>query len=292
MTRPDVAAGSPADTYARELSSAGGRELDRFDSLSLGDVAAALYESPCYDLQVPGLEMTRLSINLLSSPVQGALDGARPRSFSGARHTVFVTPSQAEARWRKPHPSRHVNLFFRADRFDDPLLPRRTWDRPLLDQRLPQVGCLADALARELTNPGPLAELALDSLARLLLVQVARRGLAREPAPALPPHVLARIDEFVLAHLAERLLVRDLAAVAGLSPTHFAHAYARATGQSPHRRVMALRVQRAALLLTSTTLALAEVAVDCGFASQQHMTRLLRLQCGITPGRLRAERSL
>lgn len=292
MTAPGTRSGHPADTYGRMLAGAGGREIDRRDSLAQGAVAVALYESPHYDLVVPGLAMTRLSVNLLASPVSGALDGGRLRSFSGARHSVFLTPSQAEARWRKPRPSRHVNLYFSAPHFEDPMLPNRAWHTPLLDERLPRVGRLAEALARELSAPGPMSEMALDALARLLLVEVGRRHGAREPAGALSPRTLARIDEFVLAHLAERLLVRDLAAVAGLSPTHFAHAFTRITGRPPHRHVLALRVKRALQLLTTTQRPLADVAADCGFASQQHMTQVLRMHCGITPGRLRAGRSL
>ncbi len=292
MTGRDDAAGNPADTYARMLAGAGGREVDRRDSLAQGAVAVALYESPHYDLAVPGLAMTRLSVNLIDSPVSGALDGARLRGFSGGRHTVYLTPSQAAARWRKPRPSRHVNLYFQAEQVDDPLLPAGTWASPLLDLRMPRVGHLAEALAAELARPGPLSEMALDAMARLLLVAVARHQGQREPAAALSPAMLARLDEFVLAHLSERLLVRDLAAVAGLSTTHFAHAYTRATGQSPHQRVLALRVQRALQLLTTTRRPLAEVAADCGFASQQHMTQVLRRHCGLTPGRLRHERSV
>jgi AraC family transcriptional regulator len=171
-------------------------------------------------------------------------------------------------------------------------LPPGAWSTPLLDERLPQVGRLAEALARELSAPGPMSEMALDATARLLLVEVARRRGARESAPALSPRTLARIDEFVMAHLAERLLVRDLATVAGLSPTHFAHAFTRVTGRPPHRHVLALRVQRALQMLTTTRRPLVDVAAECGFASQQHMTQVLRAHCGITPGRLRAERSL
>lgn len=283
---------SPLDAYGHELRRAGGREVDRHDSLAQGAVAVALYESPHYDLAVPGLAMTRLSVNLVASPVSGGLDGAARRSYGGGRHTVFLTPSQATAHWCKPQPSRHVNLYFLADRFEDPLLPPRTWEAPLLDRHLPRVGRLADALARELAQPGPMTGLALDSLARLLLVEVARRDGARPAARALSAAMLARIDEFVRAHLAEPLRVRDLAAVAGLSPTHFAHAFTRATGGPPHRRVMALRLQHAVQLITTTACPLAEVAAACGFATQQHMTRVLRAQRGVTPARLRALGSL
>ncbi len=279
--------GAPVDAYGHMLQTAGGREIDRRERLAQDALAVALYESPRYDLAVPGLAMTRLSVNLIASPLRGALDGARPRSYAGARHSVFITPAQAAAHWCKPQPSRHVNLYFRADRFDDPLLPPRSLDTPLLDCHLPRAGRLAEALAREFSRPGPLAELALDSLARLLLVEVARRPGAREPASALSPARLARLDEFVHAHLPERLLVRDLAAAVGLSPAHFAHAFTRATGRTPHRHVMALRVQRAIHLITTTRRPLAEVAADCGFATQQHMTQVLRAHAGRTPGQLR-----
>lgn len=40
-------------------------------------------------------------------------------------------------------------------------------------------------------------------------------------------------------------------------------------------------------MLADPNLSLAQIAYECGFASQSHMTRLFQARFGTTPGRLR-----
>jgi AraC family transcriptional regulator len=78
--------------------------------------------------------------------------------------------------------------------------------------------------------------------------------------------------------------VTELAACAGLSPYHFARAFKRSTGESPHAFVLRRRIIRARQALAEG-LPLAETAALCGFSSQSHFTERFRAQTGITPGR-------
>jgi len=59
---------------------------------------------------------------------------------------------------------------------------------------------------------------------------------------------------------------------------------------APYQYVVNARVRRANALLTSTDLSLAQVAFQCGFSNQQHMTRMVRRMTGRTPGAIRRER--
>jgi len=78
-----------------------------------------------------------------------------------------------------------------------------------------------------------------------------------------------------------------MADIAGLSPFHFSRTFARATGHSPHRYVMLARVERAVALLRRSSLPLAEIAFQTGFADQSHMARHVRQHHGISPKALR-----
>jgi AraC family transcriptional regulator len=51
--------------------------------------------------------------------------------------------------------------------------------------------------------------------------------------------------------------------------------------------VLHRRVARAEQLLTHSELAISEIALACGFASQQHLTATLSRKLGNTPRRLR-----
>jgi AraC family transcriptional regulator len=79
-----------------------------------------------------------------------------------------------------------------------------------------------------------------------------------------------------------------MAAVARLSPYHFARQFKAATGLPPHRYVIARRVERAKQLLQAgTELSLAQVAARAGFSDQSQFSRHFRRLVGVTPGRFR-----
>jgi methylphosphotriester-DNA--protein-cysteine methyltransferase len=64
---------------------------------------------------------------------------------------------------------------------------------------------------------------------------------------------------------------------------------ALATGVTPHRWLMARRVDRAKDLMRSTEAPLAEIALKCGFSEQSHFTRVFSQTTGTTPAQWRQE---
>ena len=96
----------------------------------------------------------------------------------------------------------------------------------------------------------------------------------------------------VIDHIHERLdaelSLDHLAAVAHMSPYHFARLFKNSTGLPPHQYVIARRVERAKELLRDRgPLPLAEVAAEAGFSSQSHFTRHFKRIVGVTPQRFR-----
>ena len=77
-----------------------------------------------------------------------------------------------------------------------------------------------------------------------------------EPGPALAaeavPAALRRVRAHIEAHLAEKVELRGLAALAGLSACHFARAFKQSLGVPPHRYLMRRRVTTAAALIELT----------------------------------------
>lgn len=282
-----------AVTYADVLAAAGGQQLEAMmRSDDPGAVCAALYMSPPYKLDVPALPVWRLSVNLTRARVTGGLAGDRARRFEAKRHSLFLTPAGAAVQWHKESPSRHLNIYFHADGFDsgdeDGLWGKP--DLPLFNISVPSMRGLADELVAELDGAGFLATEASDSLARLLLVQLARhQQRAGQQTDPLTAQTLLRLRDYVLAHLSERIAVADLARQAGMSANRFAHFYSERTGQAPHQFVLALRLQHASQLLRHSRMSLNDVAHACGFASQQHLTNTMKKRLGYTPGRYRAE---
>lgn len=255
-------------------------------------VVVALYDSPPYDLAVPALTVARLSINLTASRVSGHVDERRVRTYDAGRHSLFLTPAGAQAHWRKATASRHLNLYFDSKAFDGATLESAALDagQPLLNGHVPGLGALADEIALELQQGALLAAEAADSLSRLLLIRLARHAQrSKDAANPISQSMMLRLRDYIMAHLGERILVHDMAMVAGMSANRFALAFTTQTGQSPHRFVLALRLTHATQLLVHSGTSLADIAARCGFASQQHMTYTMRQRLGTTPGRYRTE---
>ena len=99
----------------------------------------------------------------------------------------------------------------------------------------------------------------------------------------LTPSKVQRTTASIQAHLEHALSLVELAAVTPTSPTHFAHLFKQATGQTPHQYVFRCRMERAKHLLTGTTLPLHEIGARVGYADHSHFTALFRRYVASTP---------
>jgi AraC-like DNA-binding protein len=116
-----------------------------------------------------------------------------------------------------------------------------------------------------------------EALANALAVHLLRRAALVRPRDqpwhgGLPPSKLHGATAYIRAHLERTLSLAELAAVAQMSPAHFARLFKGATGQTPHQYVTTCRMERAKHLLTETTLSLHEIGAQVGYADQSHFT--------------------
>ena len=92
------------------------------------------------------------------------------------------------------------------------------------------------------------------------------------------------VIDYMQAHLEERIVLDDLAAVAGLSPFHFLRQFQARHHVTPHQMLMARRLYAAKQWLAQGA-APAEVAVRAGLTDQAHLTRAFRSRYGVAPAR-------
>lgn len=81
--------------------------------------------------------------------------------------------------------------------------------------------------------------------------------------------------------------IAELAREAGLHPVYFARAFRRAYGCSPGDYLRQRRVELAISGLCGGTRPLSEVAGNCGFVDQSHMSHALQRAIGLSPLQLR-----
>jgi AraC-like DNA-binding protein len=131
---------------------------------------------------------------------------------------------------------------------------------------------------------GLYAEALANALAVHLLSRYAiGRHLDQPFHGGLTPSRLHGTIAYILAHLEHKLSLVELAAVAQMSPAHFARLFKGATGQTPHQYVLQCRMERAKHLLTETTVPLHEIGARVGYADHSHFTALFRRYVATTP---------
>lgn len=132
-------------------------------------------------------------------------------------------------------------------------------------------------------------DLGIDEVARRLilrLVELTGRGRPdwHDDASVFDRRTLFNIVAHIDEHLHIAPSLSDLAMLAGLSPSHFAKKFRQATGLSLNRFVNRRRIIHSLETLKSDA-SLARIALDLGFSSQSHFTRLLSGLTGTTPAK-------
>jgi AraC family transcriptional regulator len=218
--------------------------------------------------------------------------------------SIFVMPagSSREFRWQG---SSWQGSIESLDIYLDPSLvgrvtaeafesdPTRAVIPPLTGLISPELRSAMLAVEAELRASGGGCQLLVESLATILSVHLIRHVTGRRnlPAPAdgvLSGRKLYTVIEYIMENLEGDLALGQMAAVAHLSPYHFARQFKATTGLSPYQYVISRRVERAQhLLRKDEELGLAEVALRSGFSDQSRFSLQFKRLTGVTPRQFR-----
>jgi AraC family transcriptional regulator len=248
------------------------------------EVAIAHYDTPSHhtlSLYVSGGEKFRRRVGQALVPSLG------PGS-------LCLMPRGASSAWETNGPVRMFHLYISRQALDRSVAETIGADPAALglQERLyfndPVIEGMIRAAILPLKWDEPAERIAVSHASQSLIAYLAARMTNRGPRTiqaqgGLAPWTLKRLEDFIDAHLAEPLTIADLVSCAGLSPYHFARAFKRSTGESPHAFVLRHRVEHAKTLFRDG-LPLADLAAACGFSSQSHFTARFREATGVTPG--------
>jgi AraC family transcriptional regulator len=147
-------------------------------------------------------------------------------------------------------------------------------------------------LTKEAEAGGPSGRVYAESLSTALATRLlfAGRSLPQPRAAAaspLPRRILRRVLDRMETELDSDMTLTLLAAESGYSRTHFYRMFMAATGQTPHRYLLELRLKKAESLLADPSLSLIDIAFACGFSSHAHFSTAFRSRFGFSPSAFR-----
>jgi len=153
-----------------------------------------------------------------------------------------------------------------------------------------QVSQTLSALQQELERPAVNGAFYVDALLFLLLTRLMRcaSNLVETSKPTyakggLPSWRLKRAIEILEGDLAQMPTVAEVAQLIGLHPTSFCRGFKHSTGLSPHRYILAHRINRAKEMMNDQRLSLTEIALDCGFSGSSQFSVVFKRITGMSP---------
>jgi AraC family transcriptional regulator len=284
-------------------------EILNNDALRANGIAVVDFE---LDLNGGG-KMPEIDQVLVAVLVGGTIHGSH--KFNGSLHQDSIGPggavtlnpnTAADWDWRGPRRAKVVDIALRPALLAEAaeqafgIGSNNIEIRDEVTQFDGELLSLARLLREEAASGYPAGSAYYDNLVHTLAVNLVRHHSnqtvfgTREPGK-LSRAVLARVDEYIRAHLDEPIGLEDLSRIANVSKYHFSRTFKRSTGHSPHEYIIITRVTRAKQLLLEAKrerTTLSDIATRVGFYDQSHFTRHFRRLLGITPAQAWRQQSL
>jgi AraC family transcriptional regulator len=155
-----------------------------------------------------------------------------------------------------------------------------------------QLENIAWALKAEMECGYPCGRLYIDSLAVSVATRLVRcySSLSMEPRKQngrLSDRRLRQVLSYIEDNLSQEISLGDIAAVGGLSISHFKSLFRESVGLPVHQYLIRRRVECAKRLLGEGKLSISQIALEAGFAHQSHLARHMRRLLGVSPRTLR-----
>lgn len=229
-----------------------------------------------------------------------ALNSDRRHVFSAPVGTLELIPANAElfAEWRYPKENflfalspEHLQKLAILELGDDHIdfafpAPGR------VDLEAVRLARFLEAEFRRIYD-GSVNEIYLDSLLTLFSIHLLRRYSLRNAKPfqvkrgGLSASVVGRVEEYIRANLANKIVITDLAAIANFSPSHFSRAFRETIGQSPYQYITTLRLHLVKDLACNGSLSFGDIANKAGFSTPSQMTAIMKRYWGVLPRDIR-----
>ena len=147
---------------------------------------------------------------------------------------------------------------------------------------------LGSSVLPALSHPDQANRLFVDHVLLAVGVHIAQtygdiRPVSRLVRGGLAPWQERRAKEILRANL-QGVPLKEVARACDLSVSYFSHAFRRTLGVAPHNWLIEQRIVLSKEKLRDDRLSLTDVAAECGFCDQSHLTRHFKRIVGVSPG--------
>jgi AraC family transcriptional regulator len=219
---------------------------------------------------------------VISLVLEGAGDEeVHGRTRGVAAQDILFTPSFAPHGYRFGSRGRWFNI-----QLSDAWLARVADGGPRLPEtaqvvRSRSAAAWAARVRTEVRERDTTSKLAIDGALLRLVADLVR---IRVDGARTRPRWLRGVEDALEASITSSPSVEELAAIAGVHPTHLLRTFRRYHGATISNYLRQRRIERARAEVARGERPLSVIALDAGFADQSHFTRVFRQAFGETPG--------
>lgn len=275
-----------------------GELLSSSDNLGWEGIAHRAYHYRGQDVPIPPIDHYMIvKYTNAHTPMQRCFDGKwTKKTCSSGDISLLTTLSDSHWYWTQEIDVSHVYI-------SNELMSKvacEVLDRPIQDVLLhdelqlhdPVLLNLVDSVQNEATTGGIGGSIYAESLGIQLAVHLLRNYAnitykESSLAGRLSNYQIKLLTDYINEHIHVKFRVEDLANLLGMGLWTFTKKFGGSFNCTPHSFITSLRVEKAKRMLIKGDFAIKQVAYDCGFSDQAHLTRVVRASLGVTPGQLK-----
>ncbi|GAB4386768.1 MAG: AraC family transcriptional regulator [Elainellaceae cyanobacterium] len=221
-----------------------------------------------------------------------SFDGRRQREQIGGGNNIVIAPATVlhQATWNQD--SSFSLVFVEPDYLIQVARESIMSERVQLTAHFampdPFIHQIGRSLISELETDQPHSRLFVNSLTIALAIHLLRHYSdlhqpLREDPNRLPQRKLRQAIAYINEHFVTDLTIAAIADELEMSQYYFSRLFKRSMGVSPYQYVMQQRIDRAKYLLRTTSLSVADIALQSGFSNQNQLAIQFRKFTGTTP---------
>lgn len=257
-------------------------------------LALQLRSDPAGVLEVPELQRALVAIHIGPAAKVSCRRGGESHTGSAVHGDIDIIPALTSSRWEIHDQNDTALILGLPPSLLDSVAEEHGFDshrvaiRNRFQIRDTQLENICWALKAEMEANYPSGRLYTDSLAvsvasRLVSTYSSVAACAVTKSGGLDGRRFKQTLAYIEDHLDQDLSLSRIAALTGVSPSHFKTLFRESAGVPVHQYVIQRRIERAKDLLMQNRLSIAEIALATGFSHQSHLARHMRRSVGLPP---------